>query len=78
MTAAGTIFPSDLSAVSAKAEEIELYDNDVYEVKIELDNGAWRVDFYYTDWDLNQFGLSYTMDRHGGMSTNGRSFTPDH
>lgn len=73
MTDWGQSFPADLSAVTNKVEEIELHDNDVYEVRIELDNGAWRVDIFWTDWQLEQFGASYIMDTHGGMSTNGRA-----
>jgi len=51
--------------VLAAVEEVENHDGDVYEVKVELDNGVWRVDIKYTDEDLEQFSYILHVGRHG-------------
>lgn len=61
----GTAFPNHLGFVLSKVEEIENHDNDVYKVRIELDNGYWRVDIEYTDWELDQHKLTWMIDHNG-------------
>ena len=70
-----TRFPADLSAVSNKVDEINEQGNAVHTVKIELNgqHGGWDVFIYFSDEELDDHGLVYTMDTHGGMSTNGMS-----
>lgn len=61
----GTQFPTNMDAVLAACEKVEIHDGDIYEVKVELDNGDWRVDIKYTDWELEKFTYTLYVNRHG-------------
>lgn len=63
----GTNFPKHLDAVAELAAEVEKEGGDIFEVRVQLDNGEWRVDIFWTDEDLDQHQRSWTMSTHGGV-----------
>lgn len=68
MTDIGTQFPRMLTGIVEMVTIVEeKFDGDIYEVKVELDNGAWRVDVFYTDDDLASHKLVGYMETYGGI-----------
>lgn len=65
----GTMFPSDLSAVNNKVEEINDAGHAVHTVQILLNNGMWQVTIVASNEDLDDVTYEMWLDHFGGIST---------
>lgn len=68
----GTMFPSDLSVINNKVEEINEAGHAVHTVQILLNNGAWQVTITASDDDLDDVVFELWLNHWGGLMENMR------